>query len=394
MLNNNVITIQNTNDIKSLIENSNLNLNLTIPNLYLNYLKILAYPFNSNESYARPYIDNQLMNYEFYNEDQKTEFNLQKGEHILLVYPDTILTKEMLRFNERINNPVVTTIFDYDCKSKKIVMMGKQAINNENVELYRNISTFLQFSKPIKTKTTFKECDFKPLVYNGGKTYSDIRELPFFEDLEKSDTAYKLIQETTMLRYISKLDTLDEVCSVDGKMIDFPVDIDQKSYYMQMMQLLHEPKSEQEIETESGMKVRLLVKLLKQMSLVNLLKFTQIPKVPCLIIKYDTEEDVTLTLYTKTELLKYNDAIKSYNIIEDKWLKLVKIVIKIYQICYFMNSEEILRMLIKNNGISINIVHEKDRKFLRQLIDRSDFNEVLSILIQIWQFSKDKTLIN
>jgi len=393
-MNDNVITIQDTNDIKALIENSNMNLNLSIPNLYLNYLKILAYPYNNSESYARPYLDNKMKNFEFYNEDQVSEFALEQGEHILLIYPDTVLTSEMLKFNQNLKNPVITTIFDYNCREKKVKMLGKTAVNNKNVEFYRNISTFLEFSEPIKTKSTFKECDFKPLVYNSNKKYSDIRMLTFFDELEKSDISYKLIQETKTIRYISKLDTLDEICSIDGNLIDFPLEFDQNSYFKQMVRLIHESKSEEEIELEAGMKVRLLVRLIKQMNLIHLFKYTQIPMVPCLVVKYDIDKEVKIKMTTKMELLKYNEAIQNYNIIDNAWLNLIKIIVKIYQICYFMSAEEILRMLIKNNGISINIVKEKDRQFLMKLRNRHDFNDILSVLIQIWQFSKVDTQIN
>jgi hypothetical protein len=393
-MNNRVITIQNTNDVKSLIENSTINLDLTMPNLYLNYLKIIAYPNNYNENYARPYIDSNLFNYEAFNEDEENEYELKIGKHILLVYPDTILTKEMLNFNKKVgSSALITTIFDYDCDSKTVRMLGKKRIENENVELYRNITTFLQFSKPIKTKTAFKECAFKPLVFDNNKIYGDIRMIPFFKELEKSEIEYKLINETNMLRYVTKLESLDFICTINSKTIDFPLDNNENSYFNQMLMLVNEVKSENEIKQISGMNVRLLTLLLKQMSLVNLLKFSQIPVVPCLVIKYDIKEAVSVKISTKMEIFKYNDSINNYNIIDQDWLPLVKIVIKIFKICYFLNSEEILNMLIKNNGISVNITSEKDRIFLKNVVSHKQFNKILSILVQIWQYSKDKTKI-
>jgi hypothetical protein len=300
----------------------------------------------------------------------------------------------MLSFNKKLDgNTLITTIYDYNCDTKTVKMYGKKKINNENVELYRNISTFVQFSKPIKTKTAFKDCSLKPLVFNSKNNFGDIRMLPFFKDLEKSDIEYKLINETSMLRYITKLESLDFICTIDSKSIDFPVDLTTNSYYDQMIKLVNEVKSENEIELISGMKVRLLTLLLKQMSLINLLKFSQIPTVPCLVIKYETNEIVKMKVSTKMELFKYNDSINNYNIIDKDWLPYVKIVVKIFKICYFMSSEEILNMMIKNNGISVNITSEKDRVFLKSLVNHKHYNRILSILVQVWQYSKDRTKI-
>jgi len=395
ILDNRITTIQNASNIKEVIENSKIKFDFSIPNNYLNYLKIIAYPDAKFENYARPMPLPNINYYNIFNEDVTNEFKLQTGDHILLVYPDVVLTKEMCRFLPSLKQPRISVVYDYNCNTKKITTMGVKPINNTNVEKYRNIASFIKFSEPLFTKTAFTSAPFKPIVFEENSEIADVRLLPFFKDLEKSDIPYKMIKETKEIRYITKLDSLDDVCTVEGLPITIDPDETQEeedqTYYDKMKELIFQSKSEEEITKLADMPSRLLVKLMKNMSLAMILKYSHMSTAPCLIIKYTTEKPISMILQSKMELFKYNEAIVNYNIVDNYWLPIMKHVIKIFQICYFLNVEEILSMLIKNNGVTINIPKEKDRVYLNNLSKMDEFKRIISVIIQIWQLYQQTT---
>jgi hypothetical protein len=388
--------MQDINNVRSIIETTKANLEVELPQGYLNYLKTIAYPNHQKEAYARPYTESSLSLYDIVNEDQEYDLVLPAGEHALLIFPDVIITKELSNFVEQIREPVVTFAYDYDCKTGSIQSIGKRRIVTDNVEKYRNISTFLIFDEPIKTETAFTKAEFKPQLHDvKDQDKSDLRLLPVFKDMLRSDTPLKTIAQTKTLRYVSRLSSSDEVGLVEKLPINIPVEnapVD--GFFEKMKGLITEKKTEDEVKQITNMEPRLLAKLIKTVSQAELLQYAQVPKVPCLFLHYNIDHPVRVELYTKMELFKYNDAIHNYSV--SGLLKnsgLVRTVVNILQICYFMNLEEIINMFIKNNGIVLNIPKKKDRDYLHSLAKSSDSVNLLGILVKLWMVQKDKTEI-
>jgi hypothetical protein len=381
------------NDTRALLETGNYDLECRIKPIYLNYLKMLMYKNAKVDNYVRPVKDIDLTGYAGLNSEIKDTIQLNKGEYIILLYPDVITTPEINNFYK--SEAQVGYAYIYDKNENRVTTKFRKPIDEKDIEVYRCISSFISFNQEVNTKSAFIKAPFMPIITDETENKGDIRFIDFFQDIANLNIPFKEINKTKDLRYVTPLNSLDIVAKIDNQPIMFLNPFSEGSKIEHLTEAVFTNKTEEEIINEYSITPRLFKYYLSAIETSKIKGYSVMPKVPCMVLDIKVEKQIQLEVVTRLELFYYTYDIKT--IIQPQYFEanLIEDCTKLMKAGYFMNAEELIRLLIVNNNYTMNILDEKDRNLIKNIRqNKARRDAILAIFSLLWQYFKEETKLD
>lgn len=376
---NQIVTIQNVNDIASLLLNSKIPLE-NIPDNVLNYAKIFILSKTNLSNLIRPYRVNLPDEYRPVVLATTETFTILKGENEILLQPDNLVTS-----NFAANLGHEQMFYSIGCIKQNGVVTNLMMpqIECDNAELYRNIITTITLPEGCSISTSMVSADYKPSI-GTSNTMADLRNADFSDRIKLSNTSYTMFNGPTQVRFLSDSKSVDAIGLVNQQ-ANFLKKEDVNNFVSNFEDHIGDSNTKfyEDYDDEPHT-------VNQQYRIINFCldeNFKSMAYTKCmhLIVNSDREQKITVTQFF--EVYKYlGNKETSYEAAKmTEWSAVLDTVIRVLQILYFKKLEDIIKIFYYDRGIDMLPLSSKDKNYLFSIKKSKDFRKIWSMLVLSWQ---------